>query len=176
MPFRVQTACCCKLHLQTSLHTLRHRLIFATIRAHRSFLLRAARTASCPVQPSKQTSTCIDNRQLRLITKNFLTKRISRCFAKLKPRTTCSVGPSVSPTDPSCPRFQITPTAGPFNSDKRSMATIHSTKRDRVVAQQKSSDARTDARADLLTDERFKIEVAHEEATPLVHAKAGQRL
>ena len=54
------------------------------------------------------------------------------------------------------------------------MATIHTTKRDRVVAQQKSSDARTHARADLLTDERFKVEVAHEEATPLVYVLQRQ--
>ena len=44
---------------------------------------------------------------------------------------------------------------------------MRTTKRERIVAQQESSEARIRVRADLLTDETLKIELAHEETNPV---------
>ena len=58
------------------------------------------------------------------------------------------------------------------------MATSQTSKQEELVAQQRPSNARGGVRADLLTDEMLKIELAHEETNPvaLILQGAGAKI
>src|SRR5439155_733630 len=83
---------------QILLGTLQAQSIFGTTRTRHCSWLQAAKIAWCRLQSSKRISTVIENRKPKPITKNSPTRQISRSFSKQRSRTTCSVGPSVSPT------------------------------------------------------------------------------
>jgi pimeloyl-ACP methyl ester carboxylesterase len=74
---RLRIGFCCKQHWQSSLRTAQLPSTFGTTRAHHCSWSPVAKIASCRAHLPKRTSSSIENRKPKPITKNFAIGRIS---------------------------------------------------------------------------------------------------